>query len=258
MLITTEGTVISLREQGDNDRIIKVLSPEMGLIEITAKGAKKQNSSNNSATQLFACGKYCFNERNGRYYLNSSEPARIFYGLRLDIQVLSLASYFAEIISCVVTEKQSARDVYRLFMNCLYMLSEKKADCRFIKFIFEMRITADLGMMPDLFGCHKCYRSEDVELNFVVDRGIFVCTNHMDLQGVKFTPYLFLVSYGEFEAIRFVCLSEIDKIFNFKLSESALEKLGKISELYARVQLDKNFKTLNFYKEIESQVQSDS
>ena len=156
MLTTTEGTVISLREQGDNDRIIKVLSPEKGLIEITVKGAKKQNSSGNAASQLFACSRLCYNERKGRYYLNSSEPVKTFYGLRLDMKKLSLASYFSEIISYTVTEGQSARDIYRLFMNCLYMLSEKDVSCEFVKFIFEMRITADLGLMPGLLGCAEC------------------------------------------------------------------------------------------------------
>ena len=41
MLITTVGAVISVRDVGDNDRFITVLSPDMGLVEISVKGAKK-------------------------------------------------------------------------------------------------------------------------------------------------------------------------------------------------------------------------
>lgn len=40
MLITTVGAVISVRDVGDNDRFITVLSPDMGLVEISVKGAK--------------------------------------------------------------------------------------------------------------------------------------------------------------------------------------------------------------------------
>lgn len=258
MLITTEGTVIFVREMKDNDRVIKVLSPQLGLIEITAKGAKKQNSSNNATTQLFACAKFCFNERNGRYYLNSSEPVRIFYGLRLDMQKLSLASYFSEIIGYVITESQSANDVYRLFMNSLYMLSEKNASCEFIKYIFEMRITADLGMMPDLLGCHECYRDGEIgELYFLIKNGIFLCGNHLYMQGKSEGQYIVKVSRGILEAMRFVCLSEMDRIFNFKVSDSALKKLGYISEIYAQEQLNRYFKTLSFYKGIAAQQQTE-
>lgn len=253
MLTTTEGVVISVKELRDNDRIIKLLSPELGLVDITAKGAKKQNSSSNASTQLFACAKFCFNERSGRYYLNSSEPVKNFYGLRLDMQKLSLASYFSEIITYAVTEKQSAKDVYRLFMNCLYMLSERGASCDFIKFIFEMRITADLGMMPGLLGCAECYRSDDVNLYFLIKKGIFLCEEHMRSQCEHENEYNTAVTSGMLEAMRFVCLSDMDKIFNFRVSDEALKKLCHISELYAQEQLNRYFKTLSFYKTIAAE-----
>lgn len=249
MLITTEGAVISVRDAGDNDRFITILSPEMGLVDISVKGAKKLNSKSNSSTQLFACAKYCFNERSGRYYLNSCEPVKTFYGLRLDMQRLSLASYMAEIISYTVTSGQSANDVYRLFMNSLYLLSEKGADCAFVKFVFEMRIAADLGMMPNLLGCDECYRS-DCTLCFLIKRGIFLCYDHMETRVVYHDKYNVDVTAGMFEAIRFVCLSDMSRIFNFRVSGDALLKLGYISELYAQVHFDRHFKTLDFYNSI--------
>lgn len=251
MLTTTEGTVISVREQGDNDLILKVLSPEMGLIEITCKGVKKQNASGRAAAQLFACSKLCFNERNGRYYLNSSEPIRSFYGLRLDMKKLSLASYFAEMISYTVTEGQSANDIYRLFMNCLYMITERNASCDFIKFIFEMRVTADLGMMPGLLGCHECYCGcGEKPLYFLIDRGIFLCREHLRSASQLYNGYTEEVTAGMLEAMRFVCLSDIGSIFNFRVSEQSLERLCSISERYASEQLNRYFKTLDFYKNI--------
>ena len=120
------------------------------------------------------CSRLCYNERKGRYYLNSSEPVKTFYGLRLDMKKLSLASYFSEIISYTVTEGQSARDIYRLFMNCLYMLSEKDVSCEFVKFIFEMRITADLGLMPGtLSGAPKIRAMEIIDELETVRRGLY-------------------------------------------------------------------------------------
>ena len=228
MLITTVGAVISVRDVGDNDRFITVLSPDMGLVEISVKGAKKLGSGNNASTQLFACSKFCFRERSGRYYLNSSEPVKIFYGLRLDMQKLALASYFSEIITCAVTAGQTANDIYRLFLNSLYMISEKEADCDFIKFVFEMRVSADLGMMPGLLGCDECYRS-DVPLYFLIKQGIFLCDEHMQTRVLYPNKYNIEITPGMFEAIRFVCLSELDRIFSFRLSEDALKNLGKIS-----------------------------
>ncbi|MGN0665713.1 MAG: DNA repair protein RecO [Huintestinicola sp.] len=251
MLITTVGAVIYRRESGENDCIIKVLSPDMGLIEITVKGARKITSKNGSATQLFACSKLCFNERGGRYYLNSSEPVNIFYGLRLDMEKLALASYFAEVISYTVTEKQSANDVYRLFMNSMYMLSEGKRSCRFVKFVFEMRMTADLGMMPGLLGCVECFRTEE-KMYFLIKSGLLVCESHMVTRVLYPSQWNIPVSSGMIEAMRFACLSEMEKIFSFKVSDKALAVLGDISERYLETQFDRHFKTLDFYKNVES------
>lgn len=252
MLITTEGAVISVRDAKDNDRFITVLSPGMGLIDISVKGAKKLSSGNTAATQLFAAAKFCFNERGGRYYLNSSYPIKIFYGLRLDMQRVALASYFAEIIRWAVTSSQSAKDVYRLFLNSLYMLSEKGADCDFVKFVFEMRIASDLGLMPNLIGCKECF-CFDRPLHFAVKKGIFLCSEHFENADIPVTSYAPLLTRGMFEALRFVCLSEPDRIFSFKVTEEAMKKLGTVSEIYLQEQLERHFKTLDFYKQIKQE-----
>lgn len=249
MLRTTEGTVVHVNEYKEHDRIIRVFSPDMGVITITVKGAKKQTSSAYSCTQLFACARFCFNERGGRYYLNSCEPKKIFYSLSGDMQKMSLASYFAQIVEHSVTESQTAHDVYRLYMNCLYMIAERSADTDFIKFIFEMRFTADIGMMPGLLGCADCYTNEG-DLYFLINEGLVLCEAHMRTRAKCEGPNAIKISSGMFEAIRFVCLSELDKIFNFKLSEEALQTLGKVSERYCSAQLHRWFPTLEYYKSI--------
>lgn len=249
MLRTVQGVVIGVREQGENDRIVKVLSPEMGVIEITAKGAKKQNSSANSTSQLFACADFCFNERKGRYYLNSSSVKRIFYGLRLDVEKVALASYMAQAIGFAVTENQTAGDAYRLFMNSLYMPAERGGECGFVKLVFELRLTAVLGMLPNLLGCAECFRFEDVELTFIVNRGIFLCGEHL-ADRRRHDDICVEVSRGIFDAMQFICLADMKKVFNFKLSGNALEKLGFICEKYFLHMMGRGFKTLDFYKSI--------
>lgn len=253
MLRTVSGVVIGVREQGDNDRIVKVLSPEMGIIEITAKGAKKQNSSANASTQLFACSEFCFNERRGRYYLNSSRVDRIFYGLRLDVCKVALASYMAQAVSYAVTENQTAGDSYRLFMNSLYKLSETDTKCCLVKAVFELRLTAVLGMLPNLLGCAECFRFEGTELYFIINRGFFLCSEHLPecrQNGDICVP----VSRGIFDAMQFICLTDMKKVFSFTLPPKSLEKLGDICERYFLCQMGRGFKTLNFYKDISGKI----
>ena len=133
MLITVTGLVIAERNLGESDKFIDVLTAEYGVVEICAKGARKITGKNNASTQLFAYGKFCFSKRGERFYLNSSEPIRVFYNLRLDMKKLALAEYFIEISKYCVTTGQSAKDAMSLLLNSLHFLSEGTRSCEFLK-----------------------------------------------------------------------------------------------------------------------------
>ena len=91
-MITTNGIVIREKNFGENDKFIDILTDNYGVIEIMVKGSKKINSQNSSSTQLFAYSKFCLESKKDKYYLNSCEPIKIFYDIRLDIDKLSLVS----------------------------------------------------------------------------------------------------------------------------------------------------------------------
>lgn len=250
MLITTEGTVVSQREYGDNDRIITILSPDCGLMDVTVKGAKKLTSKNGAAAQLFSASKYCLDERKGRYYLNSSETLSIFYDIRLNVEKLSLASYFADVIRYGVTQGQTAKDVYRLYMNTLHFLSNGRRSNDFLKFVFEMRMVSEMGLLPGLLGCADCYRYEGVRLYFDIRQGLIFCREHLKKRMLAPCEDIIEITAGQLEALRFVCLSEMERLFNFRISDDALNILCYISESFLTRHFDHSFKTLDFYNEM--------
>ncbi len=246
-MITTEGTVISKRDVGDNDCFITILSPEKGIMEISVKGAKKLSSKNTASVQLFSAAKYCVSEKYGRYYLNSSEVIKIFYDLRKSIEALSLASYFADIVRFSATQGQSARDIYRLYMNSLHFLSKENADIELLKFIFEMRIASEIGMLPGLLGCADCYKFDDVKLYFDIRQGLIFCEEHLQKRALSPCADILAISRGQLEAMRHTCLADMSKLFNFRVNASSLKKLCYISEKFLTMHFHHNFNTLDFY-----------
>jgi len=255
MLITVKGLVIAERDVGENDRFIDVLTAEYGSVEICVKGARKMTGKNNSSTQLFSYGTFCYNKRGDRYYLNSSEPIKIFYGLRLDMKKLSLASYFAELAGYCVTEGQSARDVMRLLLNSLHFLSEGLRSCEFLKSVFEMRFMTEIGMLPQLIGCRDCYKYEADEMYFMIDRACLLCGEHFRRRGFEENYYHVEITKTVLHALRFICLSDMNRIFNFKIGEQSQELLNEVSEKYILTRLSCGFKTLDFYHSICAEEQ---
>lgn len=250
MLITTAGLVVSERDTGENDRYISVLTEEYGIIDISAKGAKKITGKNNAPTQLFAYSKFCINERNGRFYLNSSEPVHIFYGLRLDVQKLSLACYIAEVASYSVVAEKTSHDVMRLILNSLYMLENDKRTCEFVKCVFELRFVSDIGHLPQLIGCRDCFKHEDDEMFFMIDKANLLCGEHFHDGGYLQNYYNVNVSKSLLHAMRYICLIETEKVFNFKISDATQKSLSEITEKYLLTHLQRSFKSLNYYKSL--------
>lgn len=246
MLITTNGIVIRERSVGENDKFIDILTKDLGVIELSVKGVKKITGKNSSAAQLFAYSKLCLDKRGERYYLNSSEPIHIFYDLRLDVEKFALASYFCEVILGTVTSEQTANSVTRLFLNSLNFLTDEKYSNDIIKSIFELRLASEIGLMPDIAACNECCAYQTDKMYFKIRKGKLFCEKCYNQAGDAVE-----LSQGLLHTIRYICLSDFEKLWNFKVSENVEKRLSFITESYLLSHLDRDFKTLNFYKELK-------
>lgn len=244
---TVTGVIIRDVQVGDNDKIVSVLTREIGLIDVTCKGAMKITSKSSSSTDLFMFSKLCINQNKNRYYLNSAEPINPFYNIRLDLEKFSLASYFSELIRYSVLPEQPCDIVTRLMLNCLYFLDNGKVEHRMIKPIFEMRFMCELGHLPALLGCHICNTYEADTMYFNLHDGKLTCD---ECSKVGEITNIVALSPRILDAIRYISLIDYKDLFKIKLSIPDRQKLSEITEKYTRLQLSKSFKTLDFYKSI--------
>lgn len=246
MLITTKGIILRERPVGENDKYVEVLSEDLGIIEVSVKGARKITSKNSAGTQLLTYSKLCINKSGARYILNSSQPLNSFYNIRLDVKKLALSAYLSDILRFSTPPEEPAGRVLRLFLNTLYYLDNSQRDAEQLKIVFELRIMCELGLMPDLIGCHNCYRTTD-DMHFNLYEGRLVCgdcaTENELQKSVPLDPTML-------HTIRYICLSEFEKIFSFKITEEYQKKVSAISEKYMTIQFGKAFATLDFYKKI--------
>lgn len=248
-MLTIKGVVIALSSVKENDRILTVLTHEKGVIDIYARGVRKNTGTNMSASQLFAYSEFSLNERNGRYYLESSRPETIFYGIRNDIKKLALAAYLAEIIKYTVTSEENCGEICRLLLNCFYFLSEGKMECEQIKSIFELRLMSDIGYVPNLIGCNECYLFESDFMYFFYDDGALYCEEHYLSHVSEYTDYI-KISKSVLHVIRKICLTKQREVFSFKVKGDTLRTLSVLSEKYLIMKTDHYFGTLDYYKGI--------
>ena len=152
----TTGLVLKETRYKESDRILTILTPELGVISAAAQSSLRLKS------KLFsACGLFCYSEFTlvpGRnmYTVREAEVKNVFHGISSSIEGMSLAMYMAEMAMTLSPTGQEAQRELRLLLNCFYMISESKTDLRVIKAVFELRTMSECGFMPQLVYCRDC------------------------------------------------------------------------------------------------------
>ncbi len=248
-MITVEGIVLKERSVGEQDKFIDILTKESGVLEISVKGAKKINGKSGSSTQLFAYSRFCVQQRKDRYYLNSAEPIHIFYDLRSSLSKISLASYFADVLRSCIEQQTQNSDIMRLFLNTLHYLEKDLRTEKLLKCIFELRIMSEIGYMPAVVACRECGCYEPEELFFSIGDGGFFCSDCFD---GDISRDFFKIKLPVLNAVRHIVLADFDRLFNFRVSDSVMERLSVITESYLKAHLERGYQTLDFYKSLDS------
>ena len=115
--LKVNGIIIAESNSGDSDKMLTMLTPNLGKISCTARGARRTKSQLLAATQMFTFGEYMLFKGGDTYTINSCETIEMFYNLRTDLDKLTYASYITRIINDVTTENQNSFHILKLYLN---------------------------------------------------------------------------------------------------------------------------------------------
>lgn len=244
MRTNTDGLILKEQNIGEKDKLVTVLTRHNGLVRAFVRGAKSVNNRKNSSTGMFCFSKLCLYKTKESYIIDEAEPIELFFELRSDLEKLALAQYFSELIMTLVQEDEPAEEYLRLILNSLHFLAKGKMPVEQVKAITELRLMCIAGYMPNLVACDRCGEYETNTMYFDVEDGLLYCENCMS------NSMLFPLDIGLIKALRHIAFSDFQKIYSFKMEEQALPDLSYITEKYLLSKLQRNFKTLEFYKDI--------
>ena len=245
MRTNTDGLILKEQNIGEKDKLVTVLTRHNGLVRAFVRGAKSVNNRKNSSTGMFCFSKLCLYKTKESYIIDEAEPIELFFELRSDLEKLALAQYFSELIMTLVQEDEAAEEYLRLILNSLHFLAKGKMPTEQVKAITELRLMCIAGYMPNLVACDRCGEYETNTMYFDVEDGLLYCENCMS------NSMLFPLDIGLIKALRHIAFSDFEKIYSFKMEDSALPDLSYITEKYLLSKLQRNFKTLEFYNSIK-------
>ena len=257
MLTEVTGLVLKSVNLGEADRLITVFTKEMGTVSALVKGARSIKSKKMSSTLQFCYSTMILESRGDKLWVKEANLIESFFGLRNTIEGLSLAGYIVEVLS-FVTVAEAENELLRLALNCLYAISEEKASLDKIKSAFEIRSLSAIGFMPEVLSCADC---GEVSGDFFFDimGGSIQCyacrdksiKERTDIDDEGHRKVVTILSEGAKIALGYLIHCPIERLFAFNITDEDMGLLSRATEEYILHQLERSFKSLEFYKEVK-------
>ena len=242
----TSGVVLRVTDTKETDRILTVLTPDRGKIPLIARGARRKNSRLAAACQMPAYSELTIYKRGGWYLLDEASPVELFDGLGRDIQLLALAAWFCELTEAVCAEETACPEILSLLLNGLYALCYTEKEPQLVKAAFQFRLMALAGFEPLAEGCAVC-GARDVRTPMLDIFGGFVTCGGCKSPDSRMRLPL---TEGGLAALRHVLGADGKRLYSFTLEKSALQALDHAGEAFIAAQLERSFRTLDYYKSL--------
>ncbi len=242
MRLTTDALIIRENNNiGEADRFVNALTRDLGVVRASARGARNIKSRNSSATQLLSYSRLTLYKGRDKYIIDDAEPLQVFFEVRNDIAKLSLAQYFCELAGVLAPREEPAEDFLRLLLGGLHFLSRDSRDIRQIKAVVELRSLCLSGYMPDLTLCASCREEKGQPLFLLPREGVLCCQACLrPSNALPLSPTILA-------ALRHIAAAPLEKVFSFSIPPDQYPILEQTVETFLLSQLDRGFKTLDFY-----------
>lgn len=259
-----DGVVVRVRQTGDHDVLLSVLTAEQGRITILSKGSKSLKGEQRAISQLFTNANFEVYRKGELYILKGGSPLHTFYGISKELERFALASYLCELVLELTDEGEAAQPMLQLLRNTLYSISEGAYPLSIIKAAFEWRAAILSGYAPSLSACTDCGRGDAQEFYLDVMNGALLCADCLGSRAktprkqgaydeIREAELLLCLPSASLSAVRYVMQAPPSRLFSFKLSDEEELRLFSISaERYLLSHIGHGFDTLDFYHAMQN------
>lgn len=240
----TRGIVLRETQTKETDKILTLLTEDFGKIPVVARGARRKGSKFAASAQSLAYSEWTLYQRGPWRYAREGSTLELFDGLRDSLEALSLGFYLAELTEYVAPEEVPVPELLRHLLNGLYALAKLRKPAALVKPAFELRLLCLAGYEPLADACVSCGALEPEEPVLDAAEGVIHCKKCAPPGGGS--P----LCRDSLAALRHSVYGDPKRLYAFRLGQEPLRRLTCASEAFLFAQLERNFKTLDFYKNL--------
>lgn len=246
----TEALVLRSRKYKETDGILTLLTHDRGKVSAVAKGIYKPTSKLRGGVQPFSLNEMMLNVgRSNLQTLLQSDCLEMFLPLRQDLDAMTAASYWAELLDVFAMEEQQDDQLFQLALAGFYGLASQPS--AMLMHALEIRLIKQLGYGPSLEVCSSC--GGQVALNskvkFSIEAGGLLCPSCMVEHGPVMTINPIIVSL--WRSLENISISKLDRI---KVQPDVLSRLDKTIKAWIGYHSGKQMKSWQVFKKMGGMV----
>ena len=231
-IVKTKGIVLAETNFSEADKMLTVLTPDLGKISCVAKGARRIGNKLMATSQVFAfCDFVLYRSNSSNYYINSAELIEAFYPLRVDYDRLECAMDCVAFIKKYIQENQTSLSILKLLLNTIYLLAEGDKNYELVGSIYKLKGVCLLGYGPQVATCVECGKQDVV--GFSIKKNGMVCSDCgiIDKSLIRMLP-------GTIAAIRYIVQSDLKRLFSFSVTDEIIREIQLFNKIYIKEKLE--------------------
>lgn len=167
---STRALIVRRRDVNDADRILTVLTPGEGKLELIAKGVRKTSSRKAGHLEPFVHAALTLAQGSTWDIITEAQTVESFRHLRSNLEAIAAASYISELVDAFTGEGEDAHAIWDLALEALRILDEsatRNAVPVNLLSWFDLHLLSLTGFQPQFFRCLACEKELEPTLNFL-------------------------------------------------------------------------------------------
>lgn len=243
MLVKTQGIVLRNMKYKESDGILTVFTRKLGKVSVMARGSRSAKSKHLAGAQPLCYSDFLFYKGKSMYTLNNADPINNHYKLREDLDSLSAASFFIELVDTVTIEGQSNNRLFNLFEESLGALERREGELSLHILRFLLQFLKYSGYEPYLKSCNQCGSGKSSRWVLNMEEGGLLCEScqrpnpglekPLSVKGIRLANFLMSI--------------DIEDLEELQVHPKLIVELESVLKQYMMIHLDKtSFKSLDF------------
>lgn len=226
-LVRTRALVLRRRNLGEADRIVTLLSRDLGKQRCVAKGVLRPGSRLAGHLEPFTEADLLIARTRSLDIISQAQTVQSFRNLRLSEGPIAAAGLMMERIDTFAPEDEALPGVYDLATGALGLL-DRGGDPLKVRIAFDLGILRELGFRPSLFSCARCEREIEPGPNgFSPEAGGAVCGSCLHA-----VPDGRPVSNDALKLMRLIDRGEVGQLLALRVRPTILQEVETLLEGY--------------------------